>query len=424
MKRSLVLMGFLHLITGPWTRAMENPSEEEQRQAPYFGYKHDMESILQDAEEIQERDQYYAQALKDKGYQLVHSLQLDLGSIQLLRSYIETPDQIWLENKETYYNPQLLVGVLRKCFQRIKQVDQISDFARLVYHHAKAINKVLKQNKPLGDPKISFLSQQIAPEELIRALSFSFAALKVNETYPDYASSLDRFELYLSRVQSLRRANQDQSNKMYQLILQGRVLDEDQRYSFFLDLLEEAACTNLMANVLEVAKIQFLNYVDWKNYAPDLSCPRYPPYGIDMRAIDAPSEAPTATTSSRVVSSQLERRVIIPRSNPEATFVLPLIINGYSLPLSFDMAKPLVLLSCQDAQRIGVKLTDLYFSVTFEGNRGARLMLNQVSLGEFVFSNVKALVLENLEKSLSGKKLLENMNVRIKDEKLVIRKTI
>lgn len=417
MKIWLFLMGFLSLMTGPWVQAMENPNDEElQHQSPYFGYERVMRSMVQDAQDIQEGNQRSTEALKAKGYQLVHSLQLDIECICLLENYLGNPDQVWVENKKTYYSLELLLGNLRKCAQRKRIIDQIGDFAKLTYEHTRVIGKLFEQNKNLGDPTIAFLEQEISSDELVDALSLMVATLKVKETYPDCARATDTLQTSLSHVETFRRDNGEHSFRMHQLIQQDRVTDEDHRRSFVLDLLEEVSCANLMNTVLEISKIQFLHYLEFKGRTPELSRPRFEPYGIDIVELSQPS-AMNAQPSKETSKSS----VIIYRSEPEDFFVLPLIINGHSLSLPLDMTKPVLLLSRQDARRIGADLDDLKFTATFEGDNGARLSLRQIRLGEFVFSDVKALVMENLEKSLVGRKLLENMKVDFKENELMIR---
>ncbi|OWV71118.1 aspartic protease [Rhizobium sp. R634] len=90
-------------------------------------------------------------------------------------------------------------------------------------------------------------------------------------------------------------------------------------------------------------------------------------------------------------------------------------VNGQTVEMLVDTGSSMVALSHEDAQRIGIDLSRLTYSMTVMtangGSRAAPITLDQVAVGPIVRNNVAASVAEDgrLDQSLLGMSFLETL---------------
>ncbi|MEQ1768843.1 MAG: TIGR02281 family clan AA aspartic protease [Devosia sp.] len=104
------------------------------------------------------------------------------------------------------------------------------------------------------------------------------------------------------------------------------------------------------------------------------------------------------------------------RRGPDGHFTVMSDVNGARIPLLFDTGASAVVLSYTDAQKAGVDMTGLSFSLpvtTANGTgRAALVRLDRMEVGGIVRSDVRAFVAERgaLEGSLLGMTFLETLS--------------
>ncbi len=128
--------------------------------------------------------------------------------------------------------------------------------------------------------------------------------------------------------------------------------------------------------------------------------------------------------AARVVGELSPTTAIVDSENGTATFrrgldghfTVASTVNGTSMPLLFDTGASAVVLSYRDAEKAGIPVDDLSFTLpvmTANGTgRAALVRLDRIEVGGIARRNVRAFVAENgaLEGSLLGMTFLETLS--------------
>lgn len=123
---------------------------------------------------------------------------------------------------------------------------------------------------------------------------------------------------------------------------------------------------------------------------------------------------PGMAVSVQTVSG--EDQAVRIRCQGDGHFVARTHVNGVAIPMVVDTGAATVVLSSQDAQRIGIDIAGLRYTVPVRTANGvthsARIRLNQVEVGSLGLTNVDALIAQpgDLHQSLLGMSFLSRLD--------------
>jgi aspartyl protease family protein len=138
----------------------------------------------------------------------------------------------------------------------------------------------------------------------------------------------------------------------------------------------------------------------------------------------APAGAPSAGANPGTVSPTEPLRELRLDRRRDGHFYVDGLVNGEQTNFLIDTGASHVALTIEDATRIGIKVSHADFQYVGQGAggavRGQPVMLDRVSIGGRVMTNVHAAVIEGLGVSLLGQSVLTQLGTLQMDERRLI----
>ena len=123
-----------------------------------------------------------------------------------------------------------------------------------------------------------------------------------------------------------------------------------------------------------------------------------------------------------------DRRVVVIRADSTGHFTVRATINGHTLPMLVDTGATAITLSYEDAERIGIDVGNLHFSLSVHTANGianaAEVRLRSLSVGEIEVKGLRALVTQPgaMRGSLLGMNFLRSLgSYEVRGDRMYLR---